>query len=293
VTTLAASVLIPTRAPGAAIERVLSAVYRQQPAFPFPFDVVVVDSGSSPEELGIMRRFPLRLHQIDPREFGHGRTRNLLGSLATGEVLVYLSQDAEPASGDWLARLVAPLADSSVAGAYARQLPRPDASPLMRFFLAEMYGPAPARRGLRAGQVASLGNIFFSNVSSAIRRDVWQTIPFRADAIMSEDQYWAYDVLRAGFQVVYEPAAQVWHSHNYSLRTLYERNWLSGRSLRGLIGDSTGGVARRGLAYLGREVAYLVGHGQAAWLPYMVPYELARSLGFALGTAGWPRKRAT
>jgi len=293
VTTPAASVLIPTRAPGAAIERVLSAVYRQQPGFPFPFDVVVVDSGSSPEELDIMRRFPIRLHQIDQRDFGHGRTRNLLGSLATGDVLLYLSQDAEPASADWLARLVAPLADSSVAGAYARQLPRADASPLMRFFLAEMYGPTPARRGLRSGQVASLGSIFFSNVSSAIRKDVWQTIPFRADAIMSEDQYWAYDVLRAGFQVVYEPAAQVWHSHDYSLRTLYERNWLSGRSLRGLIGDSTGGVARRGLAYLGREVAYLVGHGHAAWLPYMVPYELARSLGFALGTAGWPRKRAT
>ena len=63
---------------------------------------------------------------------------------------------------------------------------------------------------------------------------------------MSEDQYWAYDVLRAGFEVAYHPAAQVFHSHNYSLGALFNRNWQSGASLRGLMADHPLAIGRRG-----------------------------------------------
>ena len=136
--------------------------------------------------------------------------------------------------------------------------------------------------------------MFFSNVGSAIRTEVWREIPFRDRVVMSEDQYWAYDALRAGHELVYEPRAAVLHSHNYSLRTLFARNRLSGSSLRGLIGDSAGGIAGRGLRYLAREARFLVRSGDGGWLPYMVAYEAARSLGFGLGIRfGRPEKPMT
>ena len=150
----------------------------------------------------------------------------------------YLSQDAEPASEFWMSRLLQPLRDEQVAGAYARQIPRSSADPLIRFFLERTYGPRPAWRRLSASATVSIDDIFFSNVSSAIRRDVWQQHPFRDDIVMSEDQYWAFDVLRAGYDVAYVPDAQVYHSHNYTLPMLFRRNWQSGASLRGLIADS-------------------------------------------------------
>lgn len=276
-----ASVLIPTRNPGPAFREVLGAIFAQQ--VDFRFEVIIVDSTSRHSDVQLMRSFPVRLKQIAPSEFGHGRTRNLLGTLAQGRVLLYLSQDAEPTGLNWMQTLIEPLADPIVAGCYAQQIPRTNADPLIRFFLARTYGSQPARRRVLHGEAVRIDEIFFSNVSCALQRDIWQRFPFRDDVIMSEDQYWAYDVLRAGYDVVYHPAAQVFHSHNYSLRTLFRRNWDSGASLRGLIADAPVAIARRGLAYVAGQSAFLVRNRRAHWLPYMLAYEVTKALGFSMG----------
>lgn len=249
----------------------------------FAFEVIIVDSTSCPSDVALMRAFPLRLHQIAPREFGHGRTRNMLAGLAQGRMLLYLSQDAEPVGPDWMRTLLQPLQDPAVAGCYAKQVPRPDADPLIRFFLARTYGARQARRRVTRGKSVRIDDIFFSNVSSAIRRQVWERFPFRDDVVMSEDQYWAYDVLCGGYEVIYHPSAQVFHSHNYSLRTLFRRNWDSGASLRGLITDSPAAIATRGLAYVAGQATYLVREGRPHWLPYMLAYEGTKALGFSMG----------
>jgi rhamnosyltransferase len=276
-----ASVLIPTRNPGTAIRDVLDSIFAQQ--VDFTFEVVIVDSTSRPADVDLMHGFPVRLQQISPSEFGHGRTRNLLASLAQGRMLLYLSQDAEPVGPAWMSTLLQPLEDPAVAGCYAQQIPRTDADPLIRFFLARTYNSRPTRRRVAHGHSVRIDEIFFSNVSSAIRRSVWERFPFRQDVVMSEDQYWAYDVLRGGYEVVYHPAAQVYHSHNYSLRTLFRRNWDSGASLRGLIADSPGAIARRGLAYVAGQAAFLVREGRPHWLPYMLAYEATKAAGFSMG----------
>jgi rhamnosyltransferase len=260
---------------------VLDAVFAQR--VDFDFEVIVVDSTSVDADVQRLKRYPVQVHTISTREFGHGRTRNLLAQLARGEMLLYLSQDAEPAGATWMQTLLEPLCDPSVAGSYARQIPRVGADPFIRFFLAKTYNAQPARRHLGHGDGVRIEDIFFSNVSSAIRRSVWTRVPFRDGVIMSEDQYWAYDALTAGFDVVYHPLAQVYHSHNYSLRALYRRNWQSGASLRGLIADSPGAIAQRGLAYIGGQAVFLLRSGRPQWLPYMLVYEITKALGFSMG----------
>src|SRR5437870_13786864 len=95
-----ASVLIPTRAPGPAITRVLEAIFEQRPGF--AFEVRIIDSGSPETDLARMMQFPLSLERIVAREFGHGRTRNALARSARGQIFFFLSQDAEPASSTWM-----------------------------------------------------------------------------------------------------------------------------------------------------------------------------------------------
>lgn len=276
-----ASVLIPTRNPGTQIRQVLEVIFAQR--VDFDFEVVIVDSTSCASDVDLMRSFPIQLQQIAPREFGHGRTRNHLASLARGRVLLYLSQDAEPVGTDWMRTLLDPLEADTVAGCYAQQIPRADADPLIRFFLSRTYSSCPARRRVAHGESVRIDEIFFSNVSSAIRRDVWEQFPFRNDVVMSEDQYWAHDVLRGGYDVVYHPAAKVYHSHNYSLRTLFRRNWDSGASLRGLVADSPGAIARRGVGYVAGQAAFLVRERRPHWLPYMLAYEATKAVGFSMG----------
>ena len=55
---------------------------------------------------------------------------------------------------------------------------------------------------------------FFSNVSSVLRRRVWQDIPF-PEVAFAEDQLWAKRVLEAGYQTVYRADSLVYHSHAY------------------------------------------------------------------------------
>lgn len=273
-----ASVLLPTLKPGPGIETVLEAIFDQQTSF--DFEVLIVDSGSSESELEMIKRFPVRLSSIPKVEFGHGTTRNLLAAEAQGEALVYLTQDARPMDANWLERLVAAVADPHFGGAYSRQVPRPNADPFISFFLRQMY----PETGFKVETPTWLqpGTVLFSNVGSAIRRDVWQRVPFR-DVIMSEDQYWAWDALQAGYAIAYEPGARVVHSHNYSLATLFRRNWISGASLRGMVRGSARSAAAHGMSYLAREASSLWNARAAAQLPKMLAYEAVRTTAFWLG----------
>src|ERR1700693_3044368 len=75
----------------------------------FPFEILVIDSGSSDGTLEAVRsRNAVRLHQIPNSSFGHGRTRNLAVELAKGEFVVFVTQDATPATTHWLADILRP-----------------------------------------------------------------------------------------------------------------------------------------------------------------------------------------
>ena len=71
-----ASVVIPTKNPGQIFRDVLDRVLEQE--CPWDFEVLVIDSGSNDGTQDYARSKPgVRLHEITPEEFGHGRTRNL------------------------------------------------------------------------------------------------------------------------------------------------------------------------------------------------------------------------
>jgi rhamnosyltransferase len=247
-------------------------------------EILIIDSGSSDSTLEYAAAYPqIRIHKIPAAEFGHGKTRNLGARMTTGSIIVFLVQDATPATPDFLKRLTAPVVEEGFAATFGRQLPRPWTNKIEQIFLEHTY---PDRREVRVcadEQDLGIKSIFFSNVCSAIRRDVWERIPFDESLIMSEDQLWAKQVLLAGHRILYEPAATVFHSHNYGLKDVFKRNFDSGVSLVGIAHDTFGAMASYELRYLASSVNALARSGSWWWVPYLFAYEAVRSTAFAAG----------
>lgn len=223
------SIVLITKNGAATLPALLDAIWRQR--VPFPLEIIAVDSGSTDGSQDLLRPRVDEVIAIRPDEFDHGLTRNLGIDRARGALIVLLVQDALPVSDSWLAELTAPLvADATLAGTFARQQPRPDASAIVRYYLARWVASADVARTVALTQaeldamspLERLRTCAFDNVCSCVRRSVWKDHPFRSCSI-AEDLEWARDVLLAGHRLMYVPQAVVVHSHERSARYEFTR----------------------------------------------------------------------
>lgn len=242
------SILVRCRNDAAFLIRTLDALAAQ--VCPIPHEVLVCDDAStdaSPALLaarGDVRRVPRPAGAYRP-----GRTLNALVRAARGEIVVFNNADAVPLDDRWLAHLVAPLVDGAADATFANQLPRPDATPLVRKDAARAFGD---------GSVSAHWPRFFSLASSAARRDDLLAHPFDEDLLYSEDVEWANR--RADFRRRYVPTARVEHSHNYAVRPLARRFYGEGYAEAQIFGDPVPGLLRvvgGAGAEAARDAAYL------------------------------------
>lgn len=224
--------VVPTLNAGPGFEDLLKQLSTQK--VDFDYQVLVVDSGSTDGTVELAWRYGATVHHIPQAEFNHGATRNFGISLSCGEYVALIVQDAVPLDERWLAAMVENLErDERVAGVYGRQVPRPESSTLTRALVnswntaelerREQFVDDPKRyRKMRPMQRRLLAA--FDNVSSCLRRSVWEEFPFERTSF-GEDLRWSKKVLEAGYKVVYEPRSAVLHSHErgamYDLKRHY------------------------------------------------------------------------
>ncbi len=271
------SVVIPVLNAAAHLPSLFRALSSQQPAG--PEEIVLVDSMSADHTREVAAADP-RARVVPIENFSHGRARNLGAREARGEIVVLMTQDALPRDERWLANLLEPFGDPTVAATFSRQEPKPDANPMERFFLSHRFPDAgPVRRETRGRTHLRLEDVFFSNVSAAVRREVLLKHPFDEDLIMSEDQQFARDILQAGHATVYRPDSVVIHSHNYTLGHAFRRYFDSVYSLRKIFRTHGFGTsASMGARYVAEEIGYIV-RRYPLWLPYYFLYNIAKTSG--------------
>src|SRR6185503_8630304 len=132
------SVVILTKNGGTLFKEVLAGLFACEGIS--ETEVLIIDSGSSDGTLDYAADYSqIRVHKIPPSEFGHGKTRNLGARLTSGGIIVYLVQDATPATPDFLKRLSAPVAEEGFAATFGRQLPRTWTNKIEQVFLEQTY----------------------------------------------------------------------------------------------------------------------------------------------------------
>ena len=215
------SVIIPTLNGNGLLTRCLGAISTQR--VDRPFEVICVDSGSRAEDLEMIRGCGARLVRIDEASFNHGLTRDLGASLARGRILVFLNQDAIPRDERWLQRLTEPLfADGGPAAVQGGIFELPHDDGIVRRFFWDSCGERFYFTRESRRWISRYHGIGFSTVNAALRRDVWEAIPFGWAPIM-EDKKWQREVLEAGYHIEARHEAAVFHTHDYDLPSLIRR----------------------------------------------------------------------
>ncbi|MGA2159074.1 MAG: glycosyltransferase family A protein [Dehalococcoidia bacterium] len=280
------SIIILTKNGGDNFPRLLERIYSQQ--YTGSYEVIVIDSGSTDGTLEATRKYPLKLIEIKPEEFHHGRTRNLGADMAEGSYLVYITQDALPLNNDWLQKLTDNFLDARVAMVVGRQIPREDTKPPEKF--TYFYDFPDFRLRIEPGAKDYYhNNNFVSDSNSAFRKDVLQRLRFSESIVMAEDKELAARILAENYVIIYDPQAAVIHSHDFSLKEIFERALDYGVSLRqgaGAIAGPGKSIMTKVFEVTGSKLRYL--NEQRGWLylPFMILYDFCFYLGFHLGKSG-------
>lgn len=206
-----------------------------------PDEVIVIDSESGDRTVSIAEAAGARVMTVARKDFDHGKTRDTALQASSGEIVVFLTQDAVPADETFLENLIRPLGEEKVAVATGRQLPKTDATPMEKLVRAFNY---PAESHIRSEEdVPRMGikAFFCSDVCAAYSREIYQALGgFDHPLKTNEDMFYAAKAIRGGYRVAYAADAKVFHSHNFTLKEQYRRNKIQGYEIarhREVLGD--------------------------------------------------------
>lgn len=159
-------------------------------------------------------------------QFDHGETRAQGAMHSEADYLLFMTQDAVPKDDTLIQAMVEAMADKKVGVTYARQLARADAG-ILESLTREYNYPAQSQvKSLEDEKKLGIKTYFCSDVCAMYRREYYEQLGgFRSPMIFNEDMIMAYDMIHAGYQVVYQASAQVIHSHNYTCMQQFHRNF--------------------------------------------------------------------
>src|SRR3989344_5823449 len=178
-------------------------------------ETIIVDSGSTDGTLEVVKKYPVRIFNIDSRDFTFGYSLNIGCKESGGKYLVIVSAHTIPVNERWLSNLVAPFSDDRVAMVYGRHVGHEISKFSEKMDFERIFG----RIALSYNEPITYAN----NANSAIRRDLWVERPFDEYLFGLEDIDWAKHVTGKGHLVYYEPEAVIHHIHDEPWHKIFNR----------------------------------------------------------------------
>lgn len=163
---------------------------------------------------------------IPQKNFDHGGTRRYGMSFVDTEYALCMTQDAVPDNDRLFEELLKVFKDNEIAAAYARQLPRQNATPTERITREFNYPDEERMQNLSTLDKYGIKTYFCSDVCAMYRMDSYREAGgFVERTIFNEDMLMAAGLIKRGYTVKYVPSARVVHSHKYTYRQQYMRNF--------------------------------------------------------------------
>jgi len=230
----------------------------------------------------------IEVSHLSKREFDHGRTRRAAVNRSAADIFVMMTQDAVPDDDTLIEKLTAPLindTDGKLAAAYARQLPDEKCSVLEQFTRMFNYPEESCVKSLNDIDRLGIKTFFCSNVCAAYRRDIYDKLGgFVRRTIFNEDMIYAAGAVKAGYSIAYVAQARVIHSHNYTCKQQFKRNFDLGVSQAEHPEIFSGvGSESEGMRLVKEATMYLGKNHMRKEIPYFYIQCFCKYAGYLLG----------
>lgn len=241
---------------------------------------ILTESNDNSEE--VLKNNNINYEKIKKSEFSHSLTRERAALKSKADIIVFISQDIEIKRKDWLYNLVKDI-DGSVVAAYSRQLTKYNG--IEKYTREKNY--SNKSRVISNDDIKELGlkTFFFSDASSAIKTSVFKDLNGydQKDLPINEDMYFAYKLITNGYKIKYCADSEIYHSHKFTLKQLYNRYKLTGQFMKENSYLDKYGTSNSGLELakyiLQRSIQDMNFKAIIRWLPDMG----ARYLGMKVG----------
>lgn len=227
---------------------------------------------------------------ITKAEFDHAATRNMGIGMSNADKILLMTMDAIPANDFMVEELVKAFDISSTHSAttavvYGRQLPRKDCRMAEQYTRVFNYPENSCVKTLKDVSELGIKAYFCSDVCAMYDASVYRKLGgFVPKAIFNEDMLFAAKAINSGYAVVYCAKAQVIHSHNYTLKEQFARNFDLGVSQAEhpeVFGDIKS--ESEGIRLVKKTAGYLLKNGRWYQVPYLVMSSAAKYLGYKKG----------
>ena len=182
-------------------------------------------------------------------------------------------------------KLMEPFQDQKVGASYARQLPDKDCRMVECYTRSFNYPQESRIKTIEDVDKLGIKTFFCSNVCAAYKKSVYKEMGgFVPRAIFNEDMILAGTMIKAGYGIAYAADAKVIHSHNYSGRQQFHRNFDLAVSQKdhpeifaGISSES------EGIRLVISTVKYLLKNKKGMEIPGLIVQSGCKFLGYKLG----------
>ncbi|WP_439294088.1 glycosyltransferase family 2 protein [Lonepinella sp. BR2882] len=251
------------------------------------YELIIIDSSSKDDTVGIAKQYADRVIVIPSLEFDHGGTRAKAAEIATGDILIYLTQDALPYDEFCLENIVKAFENEKVSAAYGRQITYPDTNLFGKHLREFNYPKVSSIKTKKDIEIYGIKTCQLSNSFAAYKKNVLTNLGnFKNNLILGEDVYIGAKMILAGYSLAYVSDAKVYHSHSYTILQDFKRYFDIGvfHSCEPWILKEFGKATGEGGRYVKSELNYLLKNNAYHLLPNWFFRNAMKFLGYKLGT---------
>lgn len=276
------SIIIPTYNAQPYLEKLLKSLFTQT----ITFELIIIDSSSTDETLTMVKPYAQHIIVIPKNDFDHGGTRTKAAKIATGDIIIFLTQDALPYDNLSLEKLISSFSTTHIAAVYGRQLPYKTTNIFGKHLRIFNYPAASYIKSLKDKKLYGVKTAFLSDSFSAYKISVLKEVGwFKDGLIVGEDVHIGGKILLAGYSIGYVSDAKVYHSHSYSMSEEFKRYFDIGvfHQKEKWILQNFGKAEGEGGKYIKSEFSYLLKENAYHRIPEFFLRNSLKYLGYKLG----------